>query len=375
MNKTITLLFSGDFAPLVPPQNIRSDHFSELQPIFEECDLHITNLECPLTIAHIPIKKSGPSIKANPQSVELLKQANVSVACLANNHIFDYDEKGITDTLTICEENKIDTVGIVSRADGQKHWLIKEVKGKRIGFLNYCEHEYSVRAERLLGANGYGAINAFYDIQQLRPQVNYLIVIYHGGNEYYPLPNPQVKKDFHYLADLGADAVIGHHTHVFSGYEEYKGKPMIYSLGNFFFPFANEPKEWHQAVLCKLTLDKNIKVGLIPIVQCEGLNLNVTLPDTQERDYILNTIENLSKVIQNDEELKEEWTTFVQQNGIGLYKTFMYSTKAQRLLFKLGLFQNQKRDRNRANIIENIIRCNSLKEVLLNYFHNAQPKP
>lgn len=368
----IELIFSGDFAPLISPQDIKSDHFSAVQSILEGCDLHITNLECPLTDALEPIKKSGPNIMADPQNIELLKQAKVSVACLANNHIFDFHEKGITDTLDICKDNQIDTMGIVSRADGQPYWLIKEVQGKRIGFLNYCEHEFSVREEGLLGANGYDAIHAFYDIQQLRPQVDYIIVVYHGGNEYHPLPNPQVKKVFHYLADLGADAVIGHHTHVFSGYEVYKEKPLVYSLGNFFFPYANEPKEWYQAILCKLTVDKTVKLQIIPVIQCKESNLNVTFPKPQEKEHILQTIENHSRVIKNDEELKEEWTTFVQQNGIGLYKTFMFSTRVQRLLFKLGLLQNQNRDRKRAIVVSNIIKCVSLKEALLAYFVKAQ---
>ena len=93
-----------------------------------------------------------------------------------------------------------------------------------------------------MGASGYDPVNAYYEaIQALRPKVDWLIVLYHGGNEYYSLPRPGLKKDFHYLADLGADLVVGHHTHVISGYEIYNGKPLIYSLGNFFFPYKENP--------------------------------------------------------------------------------------------------------------------------------------
>jgi poly-gamma-glutamate capsule biosynthesis protein CapA/YwtB (metallophosphatase superfamily) len=68
------------------------------------------------------------------EKIELLQQADVSIACLANNHIFDFGEKGITDTLNTCQENGIDTLGVVNRPDGRNHWLIKEIKGKRFGF-------------------------------------------------------------------------------------------------------------------------------------------------------------------------------------------------------------------------------------------------
>ena len=68
-------------------------------------------------------------------------------------------------------------------------------------------------------------------------------------------PDPDLKRDFHFLADVGADAVIGHHTHVFSGIENYRGKPLIYSLGNFFFPMEGEPESWSRGVICRLTVD------------------------------------------------------------------------------------------------------------------------
>ena len=101
----------------------------------------------------------------------------------------------------------------------------------------------------MLGASGYDPVKAYYDINNLKALSDYVIVIYHGGNEYYPLPRPGLKNTFHYLADLGADVVIGHHRHVYSGYEIHNTTPLIYSLGNFWFPFENEPEESNFGVL------------------------------------------------------------------------------------------------------------------------------
>ncbi|NLJ43963.1 MAG: CapA family protein, partial [Bacteroidales bacterium] len=210
----VSLIFSGDFAPLVPLSETNKDHFSAINDLLSGADLHITNLECPLTSSDQKTEKTGPHIKADREAAALLPQAGVDIVCLANNHIFDYGEKGIIDTIKICEEINIETLGIVSRHDGKAQWIIREIKGLKLGFLNYCEHEFSVRSKGLMGACGYDPVDAYYDISRLRPQVDYLIVLYHGGNEYYDLPRPGLKKDFHYLADIGADAVFGHHTHV-----------------------------------------------------------------------------------------------------------------------------------------------------------------
>ena len=113
MGDKIKIIFSGDFAPVIPVEKISNDHFNDISKFFETADLHITNLESPLTSCQQAIKKTGPSLKANPSSVSLLQQAKVNIACLANNHIFDYGEQGIKDTINICEENNIDTIVIV----------------------------------------------------------------------------------------------------------------------------------------------------------------------------------------------------------------------------------------------------------------------
>jgi poly-gamma-glutamate synthesis protein (capsule biosynthesis protein) len=360
----IKLLFSGDFAPLIPVEKITDNHFSGLTEIFDATDLRITNLEAPLTNSQIPIGKTGPSIKADPVTISLLKKAKVNIACLANNHIFDYGEQGIEDTVGTCKRNNIDTMGIVSMKDGRDHWLVKTLKGKRIGFLNYCEHEFSVREKGLTGACGYDPVDAYYDINHLKPIVDYLIVIYHGGNEYYPLPRPDLKKDFHYLADLGADALIGHHTHVFSGYEIYNNKPLIYSLGNFFFPYEGEPESWYEGILCQLLIDNVIELKLYPVLQCkDGYNVKIT--KSESANSILNQIKQLSRIIENNEELEKRWNDYVCSTGEGLSRKILYSSKIDKILAGIPLFKTYFNNNKQRISILNILRCSSLRQLLI----------
>jgi len=359
----IRLLISGDFAPIMNPAEMREDHFYALKDILLGADCHITNLECPLTSVEKPIEKTGPALKSQPGVVKLLKNARVDIACLANNHIFDYGETGLQETIKICEQNGIATLGIVNRGDGNKSWLIKEIKGKKIGFLNYCEHEFSVREEGEFGADGYDPIRCFYEIPTLRPQVDYLIVIYHGGNEYYPLPRPGLKKVFHYLADLGADAVIGHHTHVISGYEIYKEKPLVYSLGNFFFPYKNEPEEWHLGMLCKLYIKENIEVEFIPFQQCQ-FESKVNLLNNKDKQLFNEKIELLSLLISNNDKLDFKWNEFVKEKAKGYLKQISGVGYWRKILLKLGFPLTKVLSADKLRTIQNLMRCQSHAEII-----------
>ncbi len=363
-DKSIRVLLTGDFAPLIDPKEVSDRHFNDIQQIISNCDLHITNLECPLTKSETKIQKTGPHIKASKDNVKLLKLANVDIACLANNHIFDFGEQGIRETINVCKETGIDCIGIVNREDGQKQWIIKEIEGRRIGFINYCEHEFSVRDNGLLGACGYDPINAFYDIQFLKTKVDYLIVIYHGGNEYYPLPNPQLKRDFHYIADLGADAVIGHHTHVISGFEIYKAKPLVYSLGNFFFPYPNEPEEWHMGLICELIIHDNINIKLHPVIQCKN-NLDVMLVNESMNNLITQKIENLSKILNNNEELEKAWQEYASDMKMGYLKNILGMGKVERLLLKLRYPENRLFNKIKIISLYNLLRCRAHFELLM----------
>ena len=115
----IKIIFSGDFLPVEQAVKAHVNHFSGLSGIFSDCDLHITNPEAPITQSKKQIKKTGPCIKVDSSSVKLLKDARVDVACLANNHIYDYSHQGIEETIATCEVNNIDTIGIVSGKTGR----------------------------------------------------------------------------------------------------------------------------------------------------------------------------------------------------------------------------------------------------------------
>ncbi|MEW6506967.1 MAG: CapA family protein [Bacteroidota bacterium] len=363
MNNSIKLIFSGDFVPNLGKVFSESVFSDELIKLLGQNDVHITNLESPLTLSENKIKKSGPHLKAEPKNIKLLKSAGVNIACLANNHIYDFGEEGINDTIEICKENGIETLGIVNRTDGNPHCLIKEIKGKKIGFLNYCEHEFSVREHGLLGACGFSPIDAYYDICKLKQQADYIIVIYHGGNEYYPLPNPEMKKSFRYLAELGADAVIGHHTHVYSGYEIYNCKPLVYSLGNFFFSYPGEPEEWNFGLICTLNISSEITVDLHPIIQCRD-KVETKMAGETVKQKMLSNISQLSEWIQNEESLIISWDAFCETKRVAYIKQFPCFSSLLKIALKIGIPLKYLLPESRVIGYENMLRCQAHFEII-----------
>lgn len=367
MNEKIKLLFSGDFVPLDQSDATKEIFDSKLLELINSFDMHITNLECPLTNAYVKIKKSGPHLKSTPDSVHQLIAAKVNIVCLANNHIFDYGEKGLIDTIDVCEKNSIETLGIVNRFDSKPSYLIREINSKRICLLNYCESEFSVRNKKKIGANGFDPIKCFYEINQTRKEADYIIIIYHGGNEMYPLPNLNIKKLFHFFVDIGADAVICHHSHVISGIEIYKNKPIAYGLGNFLFKDEDSLTDWYYGLALGIYLGNEIEINFFPIQQ--SLNKpNVLLLEGTQKQLILERIQSLSQKISNDEILEKEWDYFVLKLKDNILKSALGLNKIERFFCRFPLVQNFLISEKKLLAAYNLVRCESLNTLLKESF-------
>ena len=135
-NNDLNILVTGDFCPLSTFESIE-DVESKRQILYEKLlndliksDFSITNLECPLTESNNPIKKIGPNIKASKSDVKLIQNV-FDVITLANNHILDYNEEGLNDTMRILKQHGIETVGAGASKELASHQLIVEKKALR----------------------------------------------------------------------------------------------------------------------------------------------------------------------------------------------------------------------------------------------------
>ncbi|OOE01150.1 capsular biosynthesis protein [Anoxybacillus kestanbolensis] len=197
-----------------------------IEPIFKQDDFTTVNLETTLTNATQKAEKKF-RFRGDPSYVNILTRASIEGVNLANNHTFDYGQKGYTDTIATLKRAKIGYFG-----NGIP--LMKTVKGVKIGTLGYkgWSDTQAVRKQIVT------------DIRALRKQGAQIILVhFHWGEERSYIPNRTQTSLGRFTIDSGADLVVGHHPHVIQGIEQYKGKMIVYSLGNFMFGGNKNPSD------------------------------------------------------------------------------------------------------------------------------------
>lgn len=302
------ILIAGDYCPqdrvadLFDRDNYASV-FSDVKNVIEGADYSIVNLECPVTIGgERPITKWGPNLQCSEKALEALKWAGFECVTLANNHFLDFGEDGVVNTLVACKKYGIETVGGGRNFQEASIILYKKIGGKTLAVINCCEHEFSIATEMTAGSNPLNPIQQYYAIKEAKEKADYVLVIVHGGHEYYPLPSPRMQETYRFFIDAGADAVINHHQHCYSGYEVYKKKPIIYGLGNFCFDNGKKMNmKWSEGYMVIFKMDDTISFEIIPYRQCYD-QANVRLLDKASFNKELYK---LQAIINDPEQLKK----------------------------------------------------------------------
>ena len=201
--------------------------FQKVLPVFSQDDLTIVNMEGILTAEELQREIKQFAFKGDPEYVQILTEGSVEAANLANNHSRDYGEQSYTDTIEIMENAGIPTFGYDRTA-------LLDVKGVKVGLVGTYELADHMGCEEEMIQN----------IESLKEQGAQLIIAsFHWGIERTNVPN-EIQVDLaHSAIDHGADLVLGHHPHVLQGIETYKGKNIVYSLGNFCFGGNSGPND------------------------------------------------------------------------------------------------------------------------------------
>lgn len=205
----------------------------EITQLFSGADFCVCNLEGALTDHPDKCRKTGPVKVATTSAVEAYKKLGIDLCLLANNHATDGGHQGLIDTMQTLDEAGINYIGAGKNEKVIDHSLIKKVGGLRIGFYNVSETMYNKPTKDKAGAWLYDEYIVCREIEQLKTECDYLIVIYHGGIEKFPYPSPEMKKRFHRMADNGADMILAQHTHCVGCEEYYKGSYLLYGQGDF----------------------------------------------------------------------------------------------------------------------------------------------
>lgn len=294
---------------------------SSVLNLFESSDFNILNLESPVTESEKRILKTGPHLKADSISTKkVLKALNINLVTLANNHILDYGEVGLKDTLKFCKDYGINVVGAgLNIKKASKMFLIKN-NDHKIAIVNFAENEWSNAKENSAGANPMDDIKNFYEIQEAKKLSDFVIVIVHGGHEYNNLPSPRMKKQYRFYAEVGADLVVGHHTHCVSGNEIFNKTPIYYSLGNFLFTSDSNMEDWYTGLVLEVDIkDEKLNCRLHPIFQ-EKKDFKLQLEVNSNKQSTLDRISSLNKIILDDIKLNIEWNKYIEYK----YQTYLF---------------------------------------------------
>ncbi len=216
--------------------------FHKVRDYLSRGDVVFGNLECPIAAGR-KIGSGEMVFRAEPGMEAVLKQTGFTVLSLANNHLPDFGERGVTETLDYLESAGIRTTG-AGRNDLEAYSAsLLEVKGIRFAFLAYNDHDV-VPSRYEAGPERSGT--AFMDIfrmtaavREARHVADFVVVSMHSGHEYTKQANSSQSAFAHAAIDAGAELVIGHHPHVVQPVEQYRGKYILYSLGNFVFDQAH----------------------------------------------------------------------------------------------------------------------------------------
>lgn len=200
--------------------------FKEVRHVFETDDLTIVNFEGTLTDRG-ERKDKTYAFRGRPEYTSILTAGSVEAVNLANNHSFDYGEQSYEDTKTYLTEAGIASFGYDRNA-------VIEVNGVKVGLIGIYELPYGVGCADLLREN----------LSVIKSEGARLIIVsFHWGTEKEHYPDSIQKELAHIAIDEGAHLVLGHHPHVLQGIEEYNGRNIVYSLGNFCFGGNKNPSD------------------------------------------------------------------------------------------------------------------------------------
>ena len=297
-----------------------------VKPFISEADLRIVQFEVPLTEGDAPIDKSGPNLKCTPDVLELLGFLDFNVALLANNHIGDHGGEITLETIERLEEARIQTVGAAANIIEAAKPLYLEVKGVSINVLNFAEHEFGTATATTPGCAPLDPIDNIAAIRKAGETADLVIVTLHGGHERNPMPSPRMIQTFRAFADAGAAAVFNCHTHCPEPIEIWNGVPIIYSPGNFYFPWADLSADhlsplWWRGYLTKLHFDK-AGVHTVEIMPYGFDNERIFTLSRDKEIGFFGYMEELSGLLADDEKVITYFEAWVAQHG-DLYLTWL----------------------------------------------------
>ena len=315
-----SLAICGDIVPTASNQqlfemaDLNTLLGTSLKDYLSSADVVIANLEAPLTNCNTPILKCGAPLKASPESAKGLAQMGRIVLSLANNHIMDYGINGLAETIKTLDSDGIPHLGAGMNLDLASRAFRFKLGKFNIAIVSFAEHEFSIATSKTPGANPFDPLESFDYIRKLHSENDYVIVLYHGGKEYYRYPSPLLRRVCNKFIDCGASLVICQHSHCIGCEEKYKQGVIVYGQGNFIFDMVND-EYWKTSLLVLVEMgDCGMEVSYLPLSKCGPY---VRLSPINEARSILYAYNLRSKEILQTGFIEEKYEQFARNSLAG----------------------------------------------------------
>ncbi|MCL6472326.1 MAG: CapA family protein [Firmicutes bacterium] len=247
--------------------------------IIKSADYSLINLECALTYHEEQWDEFGKAFyfRADPgPAIAILRAANITCACLANNHILDFREEGLVDTLHFLDRAGICRAGAGRNLAEAREPAYRDVGGLKVGLMAFTDNEPSFAAGHESAGVNYVPIHVDTDqfnsllesVSEAKQACDILIVSTHWGPNMVFRPSDEFREAAHRLVNAGADIIHGHSAHNFQGIEIYNGRPIMYSTGDFIDDYATDPiyrNDWSFIFVINLSGAEFESIDLYPV--------------------------------------------------------------------------------------------------------------
>ena len=340
---------------------------ADLLEVMKQADYRIMNLETPLCDEESPILKCGPNLIASAKSVNGYAAMGIDFVTMANNHILDHGEQALNSTCKVLDEKGIVHLGTGDTMENAWYPCFFTWKNKKIGIYACAENEFTIATEETAGANPFDPLNSPDHVQQAKKQCDYLIVLYHGGREYYRYPSVELQKRCRKLVEKGADLVLCQHSHCVGCEEKYQDSTIVYGQGNFLFDDGDD-EFWATGLL--IQIDEDFAVTYLPLKKVDE---TVRLAQGEEAEEILSGFQLRSSQILNPEFVKTNYRKTAEEN-LHYYLLEMSGLKRNILYRAMNKLLKRKLDQwylayhmgmKKLLQLENYISCEAHREIIL----------
>ena len=262
MSNKVKIGFTGDFsfsAYFSGAEERENLIDQKILDFLGENDANVLNFESPITDCRMT-KKRRLAHRSDPKVLNYVKETIKSpILSLANNHMMDYNRIGMIDTLENVEKAEIPYIGAGrNKQEAAKYVIVGDQV--KVGIFAIQYKDYRVAGTRYSGPLHDKRKETIQNtINELRELVDYVVLVYHGGDEFLHAPMPYFRKRMRKYLNMGCDVVVAHHPHVVEGYEYFGDKCIFYSLGNFMFDtdYQRMQEDSDRGVVLRLIFDEN----------------------------------------------------------------------------------------------------------------------